>query len=79
MEFRFRPEDPCSHPAFGQVHSCNNLLLRISKSSDSNQSKDSGSVNSDVLCADIVARVPEAYTFNGELLITLFRLLMILV
>ncbi|XP_019104196.1 uncharacterized protein LOC104889069 isoform X2 [Beta vulgaris subsp. vulgaris] len=65
LEFRFRPEDPCSHPAFGQVHSCNNLLLRISKSSDSNQSKDSGSVNSDVLCADIVARVPEAYTFNG--------------
>lgn len=31
LELRFRPEDPYSHPAFGEVHPCNNLLLKISK------------------------------------------------
>ncbi|KAG9456371.1 hypothetical protein H6P81_000879 [Aristolochia fimbriata] len=32
LELRFRPEDPYSHPAFGELRSCSNLLLRISKS-----------------------------------------------
>ncbi|KAJ4715492.1 general transcription factor 3C polypeptide 5-like [Melia azedarach] len=31
LELHFRPEDPYSHPTFGELHSCNNLLLRISK------------------------------------------------
>ncbi|GAB2265472.1 hypothetical protein Dimus_000525 [Dionaea muscipula] len=31
LEFRFRPEDPYSHPTFGQLYPCNNLLLRISR------------------------------------------------
>lgn len=74
LELRFRPEDPCSHPAFGQIHSCNNFLLKISKGNQNNncsssQSKDCSSgkyENLNVLSAEIVARVPEAYTFTGE-------------
>ncbi|GAV67150.1 Tau95 domain-containing protein [Cephalotus follicularis] len=31
LELRFRPEDPYSHPAFGELRHCNNLLLKISK------------------------------------------------
>ncbi|XP_043689605.1 transcription factor tau subunit sfc1-like isoform X2 [Telopea speciosissima] len=31
LELRFRPEDPYSHPAYGECHSSNNLLLKISK------------------------------------------------
>ncbi|EPS67527.1 hypothetical protein M569_07249 [Genlisea aurea] len=31
LELRFRPEDPYSHPAFGERQSCNNFLLKISK------------------------------------------------
>ncbi|XVE64452.1 hypothetical protein DITRI_Ditri07aG0101700 [Diplodiscus trichospermus] len=31
LELRFRPEDPFSHPAFGELRPCNNLLLKISK------------------------------------------------
>ncbi|KNA09114.1 hypothetical protein SOVF_156450 isoform A [Spinacia oleracea] len=73
LELRFRPEDPCSHPAFGQIHSCNNFLLKISKGNQNNncsssQSKDCSSgkyENLNVLSAEIVARVPEAYTFTG--------------
>ncbi|XP_071724775.1 uncharacterized protein [Rutidosis leptorrhynchoides] len=31
LELRFRPEDPYSHPAFGEHHPCTGLLLKISK------------------------------------------------
>ncbi|KAL5544200.1 hypothetical protein UlMin_007984, partial [Ulmus minor] len=31
LELHFRPEDPYSHPAFGDLRPCNNLLLKISK------------------------------------------------
>ncbi|KAJ7969113.1 general transcription factor 3C polypeptide 5-like [Quillaja saponaria] len=31
LELRFRPEDPYSHPAFGELRPCNNLLLKIFK------------------------------------------------
>ncbi|KAL3630319.1 hypothetical protein CASFOL_023303 [Castilleja foliolosa] len=112
LELHFRPEDPYSHPAFGELQPCNNYLLRISKkkvkhiqstknrvsehtSADSlhleqnastSQStkttehivqpeRESISVSSEVeqindeaqeqLSADIVARVSEAYHFNG--------------
>nr|XP_027122143.1 general transcription factor 3C polypeptide 5-like [Coffea arabica] len=36
LELHFRPEDPYSHPAFGELHTCNNFLLRISKDRVSN-------------------------------------------
>ncbi|KAB1218180.1 General transcription factor 3C polypeptide 5 [Morella rubra] len=57
LELRFRPEDPYSHPVFGELRSCDNLLLKISKRKSSS---DDGKV-----CADVVARVPEAYYFEG--------------
>ncbi|KAH9304774.1 hypothetical protein KI387_009178, partial [Taxus chinensis] len=31
IELRFRPEDPYSHPAFGELHQSNCLLLRITR------------------------------------------------
>lgn len=31
LELRFRPEDPYSHPAFGELYHCNSFLLKISK------------------------------------------------
>lgn len=31
LELHFRPEDPYSHPAFGELRPCNNLLLKISR------------------------------------------------
>ncbi|XVF53338.1 hypothetical protein PTKIN_Ptkin05aG0091600 [Pterospermum kingtungense] len=36
LELRFRPEDPYSHPAFGVLRTCNNLLLKISEKKCSN-------------------------------------------
>lgn len=36
LELHFRPEDPYSHPAFGELQPCNNFLLRISKRKDRN-------------------------------------------
>lgn len=92
LELRFRPEDPYCHPAFGELHLCENtFLLKISKrsreSADSsvtevqddestvgrrqlgNQYATSASNNMEEdqthLCADIVARVSEAYSFKG--------------
>lgn len=110
LELRFRPEDPYSHPAFGELHPCNNFLLKISKkkhnqraetdkisscSSEADPSNSEGkhcctesfgtvqevsqsetdvvastkAVETEVpeedLSADIIARVSEAYYFNG--------------
>ncbi|GFQ00991.1 general transcription factor 3c polypeptide 5 [Phtheirospermum japonicum] len=114
LELHFRPEDPYSHPAFGELQPCNNYLLKISKkkvkhtqntkvlnrvsehtSADSlhieqntltSQSTETtehivqpecGSISAaseveqindeaeEQLSADIVARVSEAYHFNG--------------
>ncbi|XP_028068226.1 general transcription factor 3C polypeptide 5-like isoform X3 [Camellia sinensis] len=31
LELHFRPEDPYSHPAFGELQPCNNFLLKITK------------------------------------------------
>ncbi|KAI9126464.1 hypothetical protein K1719_002060 [Acacia pycnantha] len=31
LELHFRPEDPYSHPAFGELRHCNNFLLKISR------------------------------------------------
>ncbi|CAL5375246.1 unnamed protein product [Camellia sinensis] len=114
LELHFRPEDPYSHPAFGELQPCNNFLLKITKkavrngqdaentdrvstclSEDEihlNQKSCPESVKNDQhvdecqidsitaptefkaqlpeevqedLSADIVARVSEAYYFNG--------------
>ncbi|KAL0316556.1 UNVERIFIED_CONTAM: General transcription factor 3C polypeptide 5, partial [Sesamum radiatum] len=102
LELHFRPEDPYSHPAFGELQPCNNFLLKISRkkvkdipdhaSEDSfhlkqntestetaehiNQPEGESfsasevkgqteSVAQEQLSADIVARVSEAYHFNG--------------
>lgn len=115
LELHFRPEDPYSHPAFGELLPCNNFLLKISKHNgghgqigdDSNRLSHSSFTNSaspeqNIACsvltvnahgvsqletesiavsakgdaeiskeveenifADIVARVSEAYRFNG--------------
>ncbi|KAG8367641.1 hypothetical protein BUALT_Bualt16G0094100 [Buddleja alternifolia] len=101
LELHFRPEDPFSHPAFGELRPCNNFLLKISKKKVKNVNKvseihveqsssvpeptnatetiiqpecESISASSEVeikngfqeqLSADIVARVSEAYHFNG--------------
>ncbi|KAL2227983.1 UNVERIFIED_CONTAM: General transcription factor 3C polypeptide 5 [Sesamum indicum] len=103
LELHFRPEDPYSHPAFGEIQPCNNFLLKISrkkvKDISEHASEDSfhlkqntesietvehinrperesfsacsevkgqiESVAQEQLHADIVARVSEAYHFNG--------------
>ncbi|XP_024024632.1 general transcription factor 3C polypeptide 5 isoform X2 [Morus notabilis] len=100
LELHFRPEDPYSHPAFGDLRPCNHLLLKLSRIKSSNgqdaqvsgpsalqngnnldytyTTRASGSTSSakqvDVqipeddqtnFCADIVARVLEAYHFDG--------------
>ncbi|XP_077238387.1 uncharacterized protein LOC143879737 [Tasmannia lanceolata] len=106
LELRFRPEDPCSHPAFGELRTSTSLLLRISKkdscgtdrqdavtgfenpnsaeplrqsmptsecemdtiTEDKNvQADEALSAPSSTLrlCADIVARVPQSYHFDG--------------
>ncbi|KAF9663088.1 hypothetical protein SADUNF_Sadunf17G0002200 [Salix dunnii] len=65
LELYFRPEDPYSHPVSGELRSCHNMLLKISR-----KKKDSSSINdakeeSKEFHADIVARIPEAYYFEG--------------
>ncbi|XP_012575688.1 uncharacterized protein [Cicer arietinum] len=90
LELRFRPEDPYSHPAFGERHPTNALLLKISKrklpdddgahasknmcamehgmQANHVESEDGAADQVDEeanLCANIVARVPEAYFFEG--------------
>ena len=69
LELRFRHDDPYSHPAFGDLRPCNSFLLKISKSKSSESdllaaklTPETDQVN---VCADIVARVPEAYHFDG--------------
>ncbi|XP_059655651.1 uncharacterized protein LOC132302730 isoform X2 [Cornus florida] len=34
LELYFRPEDPYSHPTFGELSPCNNFLLKISRKKD---------------------------------------------
>ncbi|GAB2217952.1 hypothetical protein Droror1_Dr00001166 [Drosera rotundifolia] len=40
LELRFRPEDPYSHPTFGRLYHCNNLLLRICRKPSGNNPKE---------------------------------------
>eukprot|EP00268_Persea_americana_P057617 TRINITY_DN6909_c1_g2_i9.p1 TRINITY_DN6909_c1_g2~~TRINITY_DN6909_c1_g2_i9.p1 ORF type:complete len:601 (+),score=127.53 TRINITY_DN6909_c1_g2_i9:334-2136(+) len=110
LELHFRPEDPYSHPAFGELRQCSSLLLKISKKKDAVTSENrqtplspeipnlesvpgfsesrvegqqlisesdlsivSEGNNAKILeeespvrlCAAIVARVPQAYYFEG--------------
>ena len=68
LELRFRPDDPYSHPAFGELRPCNNnFLLKISKTQSIEQNSDAE------LAADIVARVPQAYHFEGFSLSSFFN------
>ncbi|XP_047165634.1 general transcription factor 3C polypeptide 5-like [Vigna umbellata] len=84
LELRFRPEDPYSHPAFGELRPTNTLLLKISKrkSPSVREAKEASSSSGvkngeqenqpeserkqeESLCANIVARVTDAYFFDG--------------
>lgn len=68
LELRFRPEDPYSHPVFGELFPCNNFLLKISKHDTKGGPSETDAIShlkEDEIHADIVGRVSEAYYFNG--------------
>ncbi|XP_006350005.1 general transcription factor 3C polypeptide 5-like isoform X3 [Solanum tuberosum] len=75
LELHFRPEDPYSHPAFGELKHSNNFLLKISKckvrdvqSADSPvncEQENSLAAPKERLAANIVSHVSEGYHFNG--------------
>ncbi|CAL8169704.1 unnamed protein product [Prunus armeniaca] len=77
LELHFRHQEPYSHPAFGDLRPCNNLLLKISKTmSNAGQTQPQSELlaskqdevqipENDQVHFDIVARVPEAYHFDG--------------
>ncbi|CAI0572499.1 unnamed protein product [Linum tenue] len=74
LELYFRPEDPNSRPISGELGPCSGLLLKISKTQSLSQnakcstSADNGrnEVADEVkVNAEIVARVTEAYRFEG--------------
>ncbi|KAG6484137.1 hypothetical protein ZIOFF_060931 [Zingiber officinale] len=74
LELRFRPEDPYSHPTFGEIRASTSLLLRIRKTRGEEQSHSSGAgeggpvvepPGEESLSAEIVSRVNRAYTFEG--------------
>ncbi|XP_018472419.2 uncharacterized protein LOC108843668 isoform X1 [Raphanus sativus] len=74
LELRFRPEDPYAHPALGEQRPCSGFLLKISKKEIKKpESQPVEATTSDVcleeatpaLCADIVARVSDAFHFDG--------------
>ncbi|ONK79459.1 uncharacterized protein A4U43_C01F6580 [Asparagus officinalis] len=60
LELRFRPEDPHCHPAFGERRSFVGLVLKISKTRP-----ESDNDGKEQLSAEVVARVNEAYDFEG--------------
>ncbi|XP_011655959.1 general transcription factor 3C polypeptide 5 isoform X1 [Cucumis sativus] len=70
LELRFRPADPYSHPTYGELRPCSGFLLKICHSkSDTNEGimkveevPGEDEVNLDF---EMVARVPEAYHFEG--------------
>ncbi|XP_072973185.1 uncharacterized protein [Typha angustifolia] len=65
MELRFRPEDPYSHPAYGVLRPAASLLLRITKTKDESCKEGEASSGKEQLSADVVARVNQAYHFEG--------------
>ncbi|XP_010247586.1 PREDICTED: general transcription factor 3C polypeptide 5, partial [Nelumbo nucifera] len=59
LELRFRPEDPYSHPAFGELHRCSGFLLKISKKKFSaDQNAVASSIMSKCLSKDATSSVP---------------------
>ncbi|CAN7072719.1 unnamed protein product [Brassica oleracea var. botrytis] len=73
LELRFRPEDPYAHPALGEQRPCSGFLFKISKQEVKKPDSQPVVATSDVslkeaspaLCADIVARVSDAFHFDG--------------
>ncbi|XP_019444865.1 PREDICTED: general transcription factor 3C polypeptide 5-like [Lupinus angustifolius] len=75
LEFHFRPEDPYSHPALGELRPCNNFILKISKTKPNNVPHSNNEIQPNetvtdqvqdaTLSAHIVAHIPEAYHFDG--------------
>lgn len=74
MELRFRPEDPYSHPAFGELRSSTGLLLRLCKPRGGEHASRGGACEgghsaepppAESLSAEVVARVNHAYHFEG--------------
>lgn len=71
LELRFRPEDPYSHPTYGELRPCSCFLLKICHSK-SDTIEGIMKVEKEVpredeinLDFEMVARVPEAYHFEG--------------
>ena len=65
MELYFRPEDPYSHPVSGELRSCHSMLLKISRKKKNSSPINEAKEESEEFHADIVARIPEAYYFEG--------------
>ncbi|XP_038888320.1 general transcription factor 3C polypeptide 5-like [Benincasa hispida] len=71
LELRFRPEDPYSHPTYGELRPCSCFLLKICHSkSDTIEGimkveKEVPREDEANLDFEMVARVPEAYHFEG--------------
>ncbi|CAL9059482.1 unnamed protein product [Musa banksii] len=74
LELRFRPEDPYSHPAFGELRSSTGLLLRLCKPRGGEHASRGGACEgghsaepppAESLSAEVVARVNHAYHFEG--------------
>ncbi|KAL8140083.1 hypothetical protein V2J09_006104 [Rumex salicifolius] len=65
MELYFRPEDPYSHPASGQLYSCKNLLLKISRGN--NNSFLNGDNMNQTKCAGSGANIIHSESVENEL------------
>lgn len=65
LELYFRPEDPYSHPVSGELRSCHSMLLKISRKKKNSSPVNDAKEESEEFHADIVARIPEAYYFEG--------------
>lgn len=58
LELRFRPEDPFSHPVFGELHGISGLLLQLSRVQDKEKTGQE-------VKAEVVAKVDQCYKFKG--------------
>ncbi|KAJ6865726.1 general transcription factor 3C polypeptide 5-like isoform X2 [Populus alba x Populus x berolinensis] len=65
LELYFRPEDPYSHSVSGELRSCHSMLLKISRKKKNSSPVNDAKEESEEFHADIVARIPEAYYFEG--------------
>ncbi|CAI0544351.1 unnamed protein product [Linum tenue] len=65
LELYFRPEDPYCRPISGELGPCSGLLLRISKTRSLFENDRIEVADEVRVSAEIVARVTEAYRFEG--------------